>query len=123
MTHNNIVYLVSQIIDIALILMLIIYVLIQYKKRKYSLYYAVARFIFHRDKTYLRWFNKNPIYLHYLMLVSCLLMTEAGLLQQIADKTLYTKPIIFFFAYTGIAISTILVMSELLKKIKTQEKA
>ncbi len=119
---SNIFFLTGQIVNIICVGALFIFISSLYRRRPHGLWYATMRYIRYGEKNYLVWFSKNPLYIYYLLLCSCLIMTEGGMIQQIADSSVYSQPAILFFSNIGVPISIILVIMEMVKKSGKNER-
>lgn len=115
-------FLIGQISNIVCIGALFIFISSLYRKRPYGLWYATMRYVRYGEKEFVLWFVRNPLYVYYLLLCLCLIMTEGGMIQQIADKSIYSQPAILFFSNIGVPISIILVLVEITKKTAATDK-
>ena len=119
---SNAFFLIGQIASIICIGTLFIFISSLYRKRPHGLWYSFMRYTRYGEKECIQWFAKNPLYMYYLLLCSCLIMTEGGMIQQIADGSVYSQPAILFFSNIGVPISIILVLMEVMKKTAAVDK-
>ena len=112
------IILTFQLIDIASFCVYLIFIAVYYSRKKYSLYYALIRKIIYKDSKPMGWFYENPIYFYCIFLLFSIISAEAGMIQQISDGSVYTKPFAVLIGYLGIAIFTMFIMLEFIKEQK-----
>jgi hypothetical protein len=59
----------------------------------HSVYHCLARFLFHKDRTHVRWLLQNIYYLGYQLLSWCLVVTCLIMATQFSNRQIFVKPI------------------------------
>lgn len=109
------------IINIATLIFFTGYLSYMVGKMKYSLYFCIARWVFHKDSQYVKWLKENIYYLWCNLLIPPLLVTCLVLISQLNIGLPYMRPSLGITAGIFIWVFMTFFVSRMYQKIKQNE--
>lgn len=96
MTYKELLYLSVQIVCILIFMVWMCFLIVNIKKQRYGYWYIAVRYMFYRDSKPYKWLMANKVYIGYLVQLLSLVFLNIGLIQEIAEDTVFTKSWPFF---------------------------
>jgi len=121
LSTDKFLYLLAQTATIIIFLVWIWLLALKLKGQRYGYYYIFVRLIFYRDAVPLNWLRGHKLFIFYAIQILALLFINTGLIMQIRDETLYSKPWVLIFGNQLLAISAMSILEYFVSYVRFLE--